>query len=604
MTTTTDRRSTLVRPCSPVIVTLLVAASALLALPRANASKDNEKWETKLTLNCPTDGAVAYIDGELWGALPKTSVQPKKSGSVKVVVLCEDYAVLRRRVALRGSSDTVVTLPALKPASWPTLESGDGFSVAWESKDLGWFDGGTAPPGAGRLALGRRGRVTQFGSARKLDPGEVVRGEPSDWEPRPAMLDLWDAAHGTTVRLDGEDVKDGAPVALGSHALRVFANRKRQDVTIEVLPGQRVVRVPPLFSDPDPIAAAHTWLATHQAPDGRWSSSRMKCSCAPRCEPGAAGLDVGVTGLALLALLDGGNTPTAGPHADAVAKGLGFLMKAQSEDGFFQPAGARGATFAQPIAELAVLEAWGATGDEKFAAAAERGLAAIYKCQNPYLAWRYGVRDGDNDTAVTVWMTLAISTAARMDLGLAPFSDVRPDSRTAVLSLRGAHHWFAKMTDPSTGNIGYQRRGGGRAYRPKESGRSSDMRNLRSGDWSLTAMAMLAKRRIARVNGEDPDTPDTEYASDLSLAGIAENAPFADPDPQVYFDVHAAWFGARVLRSARSAWPRRWKDGMQRLAGLQRSNGSFEPDRAFSATGGSVFTTSMAALALQQWLRQ
>ena len=143
------------------------------------------------------------------------------------------------------------------------------------------------------------------------------------------------------------------------------------------------------------------------------------------------------------------------------------------------------------------------------------------------------------------------------------------------------------------------RRGGGWAYRPKETGRFSYLVKLAFCDWSLINMGLLAKRCIALVRGEDPDA---DPIAEASLRGIAENAPFHSSDE--YADVHAAWFGARVLRSAQKGWPVSWRLGLENLAKLQRDDGSFPPDGAWSAHGGSVYTTALAALALQQWLRK
>ncbi|MGA0059497.1 MAG: hypothetical protein ACO3RU_07915, partial [Planctomycetota bacterium] len=67
------------------------------------------------------------------------------------------------------------------------------------------------------------------------------------------------------------------------------------------------------------------WIASSQAEDGRWDADSANSS-------GGAVHDVGVTGLALLALLGQGNTPKSGPHAEAVAKGLAWLMGQQDPE--------------------------------------------------------------------------------------------------------------------------------------------------------------------------------------------------------------------------------------------------------------------------------
>lgn len=68
-----------------------------------------------------------------------------------------------------------------------------------------------------------------------------------------------------------------------------------------------------------PVEAALAWLSAHQDEDGRWDADGfMKHDTeGAACDgPGAATHDVGVTGLACIALLAHGNTMRAGPHKD------------------------------------------------------------------------------------------------------------------------------------------------------------------------------------------------------------------------------------------------------------------------------------------------
>ena len=78
------------------------------------------------------------------------------------------------------------------------------------------------------------------------------------------------------------------------------------------------------------IQLALDWLAAHQSPDGSWDCDGFAQLCAekgaPACTgPGSSKHDVGVTGLALLALLRAGGTPAEGKHDDALDSYAIFL---------------------------------------------------------------------------------------------------------------------------------------------------------------------------------------------------------------------------------------------------------------------------------------
>ena len=48
------------------------------------------------------------------------------------------------------------------------------------------------------------------------------------------------------------------------------------------------------------------------------------------------------------------------------------------------------------------------TGSAIYKGSAQKALDFIALARNPYFAWRYGVKPGDNDTSVTGWMMMAL----------------------------------------------------------------------------------------------------------------------------------------------------------------------------------------------------
>lgn len=198
------------------------------------------------------------------------------------------------------------------------------------------------------------------------------------------------------------------------------------------------------------VAAGLDWLRRHASADGRWDCDGFPAACrgAPCGDAGLAFYDPGVTGLAVLAFLGSGATPSEGPDAALLTKSLGRLVRMQDSDGCI---GERNNTHFQighHVATMALAEAHWLTGDPKLLEPATRARDFILACQNPYLAWRYAARDGDNDTASTAYAVVALRTCEFAGL------EVLRDTWTGPLA------WFGKMTDPGTGRAGYQQRGG------------------------------------------------------------------------------------------------------------------------------------------------
>ena len=88
-------------------------------------------------------------------------------------------------------------------------------------------------------------------------------------------------------------------------------------------------------STEDAVALALEWLAKHQNPDGHWSLHAFDRTgdCKKRCgQPGMV-CDTAGTALALLPFLGNGETHRSGPHAEAIGKGLRWLIAHEGPDG-------------------------------------------------------------------------------------------------------------------------------------------------------------------------------------------------------------------------------------------------------------------------------
>jgi len=329
------------------------------------------------------------------------------------------------------------------------------------------------------------------------------------------------------------------------------------------------------------------WLAMFQDPDGSWDCDGfMERSRLPDRPDGAgyALYDPGVTGLALLAFLDAGHTSEKGKYRENVRAGLRYLAQVQDPEGCFGPRTSSHFTYSHAIATAAMAVNYGLTRSKEYRTRAQRGIDFVQKCQNPYLAWRYGVRPGDNDTSVTGWMVLALDAGRNAGLEVGP------------AGFEGAKAWLDKVTEPEDGRVGYTARGTGPA-------RPQDRMDKFPADKSesLTAEGIWIRMAV----GEDPDRSEMiQKGVDLILK--------APPDWDEQGGVIDMYYWFWATRSLGEIGGRAWRDwsppmgkallGNQRIDGA--SAGSWDPAGPWGAEGGRVYSTALMTLIASQLSRE
>ncbi len=335
------------------------------------------------------------------------------------------------------------------------------------------------------------------------------------------------------------------------------------------------------------VDLALEWLKNHQSPGGHWDSDGFQDQCKlNQCSgPGESVYDPGQSGLALLCFLGAGETHNSGQYKETVKNGLRYLKGIQDGEGCFGPQVGHQWQYNHVCAALAMTEAYGLTGSRLFKEPAQRGVNFVHKSQNPYLAWRYGIRDGDNDTSVTGWAVMVLKSAKMAEL------DVDEGS------FRGALAWIEKMTEPEFGRVGYQRRGGPPA-------RTQDMQEKFPADQSesLTGVGVLTRIFV----GQDPAT--NEFIK--KGAGLmGKKPPRWDVDAGT-IDFYYWYYATLAMFQVGGKEWKAWKGSMEEaIVNHQRKEagrdeiGSWDPVDPWAPEGGRVYSTTMNCLCLEVYYR-
>jgi hypothetical protein len=303
------------------------------------------------------------------------------------------------------------------------------------------------------------------------------------------------------------------------------------------------------------------WLLQAQEPSGGWSAARWG---------GQAAYDVGLSGLAILAILNA--PPALGEHATgaapsprgALARGIAFLRGQQSSDGRFGPC-FPGALYNHAIATMAMLEAFGRERDGALLDPIDRGLGFLCRSQSSDGGWGYlGCNSEPANTAMTCWPLQGLVLARGLG-----FSGLDA-------AIRGGLRHLSRVCDES-GRLGYRRAG-----------------EFLHGPEALSSMGayclLLAK--------------DTSVFPSASRSRLLDRVGFARPAPAGR-NLYRDFFFLSALEALQPGGQRRLpREAIEALASEQvpsgRNRGSWEPATdAWSSAGGRLYSTAMATLILE-----
>lgn len=330
------------------------------------------------------------------------------------------------------------------------------------------------------------------------------------------------------------------------------------------------------------VRRALSWLIEHQDPgSGAWSCAEFgaECGCTGA---GSAENDVGVTALALQALLFAAPLGLGADADAATERGIGFLLARQDpkSGAFGDSRVGTSFVYCHAAATLALLKASERAGAaETLEPAIERALRLIHGARNPYGAWRYGATpSGTSDVSVTGWMVEALCLARERGF------------EVEAAALQDALRFIDAMTDEG-GRTGYTQQGSESARTPERLERWPGAKSE-----AMTATALASRLCVDR----------SAASSDVVRSGLEllrKRPPLWDETEgtiDFYYWSRAALAMQLAGRSHGDYWNGALCDaviGKQRRGGC--AAGSWDPQvEVWGEDGGRVYATAVLALAL------
>jgi hypothetical protein len=319
------------------------------------------------------------------------------------------------------------------------------------------------------------------------------------------------------------------------------------------------------------VQAALEWLVRNQSSDGRWNAARHgagsgSAATGQHATTVGARSDHGVTGLALLAFLGAGTTHRDGPHAVAVAKGIGMIAQRQRADGSLAgDAEFFASLYCHGMASIAVAECYALTGDEALRPVLERAVAHTLAMQHPHTGgWRYAPGDR-GDTSQLGWQVMLLASAR--NAGLTGFEGAEARAGAFLQSVAsGAARGLA-------------------AYRPGE----------------RPSVAMTAESLFCRLLLGMP----ADHPSAAESLGLLAASPPTAANYNSYTWYYATLASFHAGGSQWDAWNARLQTALLPLQHRTGGplDGSWDPDRVWGGHGGRVYATALSALTLEVYYR-
>ena len=218
------------------------------------------------------------------------------------------------------------------------------------------------------------------------------------------------------------------------------------------------------------------------------------------------------------------------------------------------------ATYCHGMAALAVGEAAAITQDPSAILAARRAIAYTQRLQHPTTGgWRY-VEGDPGDLSQLGWQAMVLDAGHRAGIQL--------DPRT----IAGVQRFLQSVRMGSRGGLASYRRG-------------------EAPSRTMTAEALATRLLIGQQVPPDEIAEAERY--------LLQQPPGVSQDNYYYWDY--ATLALHQLQD--DAW-QQWNESLKRrLLATQQSDGSWSSNTMWGGYGGTVYTTSMAALCLETYYR-
>jgi hypothetical protein len=168
---------------------------------------------------------------------------------------------------------------------------------------------------------------------------------------------------------------------------------QKQDEFIEITPKLE-----------DSVEKGLAWLAKAQNKDGSWGS-----------EGGGGTYQMAMTGLAGLALLSAGNTPTRGKYGSNIMRAIEYCLKHQNSDGLIDSGQDGQQMYGHGFAMTFLGEAYGMSAnpdvDLKIKIALTKAVRKTQQSQSNQGGWYYSPNSGADEGSVTVTQVQGLRSA-------------------------------------------------------------------------------------------------------------------------------------------------------------------------------------------------